>query len=234
MNNELRPTIMDNLRFATLTQVSMNRSIYPLVKRVFDCVLCVAILPLALIMIAMIACAIFVDSPGSVFFIQERVGQNGRRFRMVKFRTLRRDHDQLGSREFMIAFVNGQLEQRNTSEGIFKPVKKSEITRVGRLLRRTSLDELPQILNVLRGEMSLVGPRPNVPWEVEAYQEWHKERLRVLPGITGLAQVRGRSGISFDSIVKYDIQYVARQSLQLDLQILWWTFSSVMSGRGAG
>jgi lipopolysaccharide/colanic/teichoic acid biosynthesis glycosyltransferase len=234
MNNELRPTIMDDLRFAPLAQVSLNRSMYPLVKRVFDCAVCIAVLPLAVIMIAMIACAIYFDSPGPVFFVQERVGQNGRRFRMIKFRTLGRDHDQLGSREFMKAFVSGQLEQHDNGEGIFKPVKKSEITRVGRLLRRTSLDELPQIVNVLRGEMSLVGPRPNVPWEVEAYQEWHKERLRVLPGITGLAQVRGRSGISFDSIVKYDIQYVTQQSLQLDLQILWWTLSSVMSGRGAG
>jgi lipopolysaccharide/colanic/teichoic acid biosynthesis glycosyltransferase len=95
------------------------------------------------------------------------------------------------------------------------------------------LDELPQLVNVLRGEMSLVGPRPNVPWEFEEYRGWHKERLEVLPGITGLAQVRGRSGITFDSIVKYDIEYIERQSLAMDLTIMWWTAISVLFGTGA-
>jgi lipopolysaccharide/colanic/teichoic acid biosynthesis glycosyltransferase len=100
-------------------------------------------------------------------------------------------------------------------------------------LRKTSLDELPQILNVLRGEMSMVGPRPNVAWEVEAYRSWHHERLEVLPGITGLAQVRGRSAISFDHIVRNDIEYVEKQSLALDLKILWWTFVTVFHGTAA-
>jgi lipopolysaccharide/colanic/teichoic acid biosynthesis glycosyltransferase len=95
------------------------------------------------------------------------------------------------------------------------------------------LDELPQLINIFRGEMSLVGPRPNVPWEVEEYKGWHQERLEVLPGITGLAQVRGRSGIVFDEIVQYDIEYIEKQSLGLDLKILWWTFASVLMGRGA-
>jgi lipopolysaccharide/colanic/teichoic acid biosynthesis glycosyltransferase len=95
------------------------------------------------------------------------------------------------------------------------------------------LDELPQVFNVLKGEMSLVGPRPNVPWEVEEYWAWHHERLEVLPGITGLAQVRGRSGISFDRIVEYDIEYLEKQNLKLDLKVLWWTLSAVFLGRGA-
>ncbi len=115
----------------------------------------------------------------------------------------------------------------------YKPFSASQVTRVGRILRKTSLDELPQIFNVFRGEMSLVGPRPNVLWEVEEYQPWHHERLEVLPGITGLAQVKGRSAIQFDTIARYDIEYVEQQSLATDLRILWWTVSTVFQGIGA-
>jgi lipopolysaccharide/colanic/teichoic acid biosynthesis glycosyltransferase len=99
-------------------------------------------------------------------------------------------------------------------------------------LRKSSLDELPQIVNVFKGEMSLVGPRPNVPWEVANYQAWHNKRLAVLPGITGLAQVRGRSCNSFDRIVQYDIEYIEKQSLLMDLKILWWTIPCVLAARG--
>jgi lipopolysaccharide/colanic/teichoic acid biosynthesis glycosyltransferase len=129
--------------------------------------------------------------------------------------------------------VNGQVRSIEKETSIHKPIQASEMTRVGRLLRRTSLDELPQIINVLKGEMSLVGPRPNVPWEVEEYKEWHKERLEALPGITGLAQVRGRSDITFDAIAKHDIEYIQQQSLLLDLKILWWTVLSVILADGA-
>jgi lipopolysaccharide/colanic/teichoic acid biosynthesis glycosyltransferase len=104
---------------------------------------------------------------------------------------------------------------------------------MGRILRKTSLDELPQLISVLKGEMSLVGPRPNVTYEVEAYKEWHKQRLAVLPGLTGLAQVRGRSSIDFDTIVRYDLEYIEKQSLALDLRIIGETALSVFSGRGA-
>jgi lipopolysaccharide/colanic/teichoic acid biosynthesis glycosyltransferase len=120
---------------------------------------------------------------------------------------------------------------RNTR--VFKPIQAEQVTRVGRILRKTSLDEWPQIINVLRGEMSWVGPRPNVPWEVEEYRLWHHERLEVLPGITGLAQVRGRSGLTFDCIVKYDVEYLEKRSLALDIKILWWTFITVFCGTGA-
>ena len=133
----------------------------------------------------------------------------------------------------MKAFVNGEIGDDENGGAIYKPVRASQITRVGRILRKTSLDELPQLVNVLTGEMSLVGPRPNVSWEVEAYQGWHQERLEVLPGVTGLAQVRGRSGLTFDSIVRSDIEYIERRSLALDLKILWWTLISVFLGEGA-
>jgi len=211
-----------------------NRQRYGLAKRVLDIMLCLALMPLALVLMAVMALAIRLDSRGPILFIQERVGQGGRRFQMYKFRTLEHNSDDPASREFMKAFVSGQIgqEEPNPDRLPYKP--KARVTRVGRILRKTSLDELPQIFNVLRGEMSLVGPRPNVPWEVEAYQEWHKERLEVLPGITGLAQVRGRSSIPFDVIVSHDIEYIRQQSLKLDVQILWRTVRCVLSRRGSG
>jgi len=211
------------------------RRIYPSVKRALDVLTCLALVPFAFILIATICLVIYLDSPGPAFFIQERIGQSGRRFRMFKFRTMRHDIDHSATREFMRAFVAGKIGgDAAVGAQVFKPINQAHITRVGRILRKTSLDELPQILNVLRGEMSLVGPRPNVPWEVEAYQDWHKQRLNTRPGITGLAQVRGRSSINFDSIVRYDIEYIRKQSLKLDLQIIWWTVKSVVSRHGAG
>jgi lipopolysaccharide/colanic/teichoic acid biosynthesis glycosyltransferase len=170
---------------------------------------------------------------------------------------MRSDLDDSAHRAFMKAYVGGQIGgdgegSKNASlrrpalkapvngrfgdngdQRIYKPVQTSQLTRVGRILRKTSLDELPQILNVLKGEMSLVGPRPNVSWEVEEYRGWHCERLEVLPGITGLAQVRGRSGISFDRIVEYDIEYVEKQGPALDLKILAWTLITVLFGTAA-
>jgi lipopolysaccharide/colanic/teichoic acid biosynthesis glycosyltransferase len=152
---------------------------------------------------------------------------------MYKFRTMQHNLDDSHHRDFLKAFVNGRVGGDENGGALYKPFQASQITRVGRILRKTSLDELPQLINVLRGEMTLVGPRPNVPWEFEEYRGWHKERLEVLPGITGLAQVRGRSGITFDSIVKYDIEYIEKQSLAMDLKVLWWTAISVLFGTGA-
>jgi lipopolysaccharide/colanic/teichoic acid biosynthesis glycosyltransferase len=230
---------------------------YQIAKRVMDVTLCLLALPVALLFMAVCALLIRIDSPGPVIFIQERIGKGGRRFRMYKFRTMRHSLDDGSHRAFMKAYVNGQIGgngdgkddrfrgvliespanvkigTNGNGKSVYKPLRTSQVTRVGRILRRTSLDELPQIFNVLKGEMSMVGPRPNVPWEVEEYRGWHHERLEVLPGITGLAQVRGRSAISFDSIVEYDIEYVEKQSMKMDLKILWWTLSTVLLGTAA-
>jgi lipopolysaccharide/colanic/teichoic acid biosynthesis glycosyltransferase len=214
-------------------RVFLYRKGYQIAKRVMDVALCLLAMPLVLLLMAICALAILLDSPGPALFVQERIGKGERRFRMYKFRTMYHNLDDSHHRGFMKAFVNGEIGDGKNDGAIYKPVRASQITRVGRILRKTSLDELPQLINVLRGEMSLVGPRPNVPWEVEAYRSWHNERLEVLPGITGLAQVRGRSGLIFDSIVKYDIEYIERQSLALDLKILWWTLISLFFGRGA-
>jgi len=233
---------------------------YQTAKRVMDVALCLLALPVALPLMVICALVTCIDSPGPVLFIQDRIGKGGQRFRMYKFRTMQSDLDDGFHRTFMKAYINGQIVGGEDEDGVsdgfrcpavkasasvpsgdngkdfktYKPAKSSQLTRVGRILRRTSLDELPQIFNVLRGEMSLVGPRPNVSWEVEEYRIWHHERLEVLPGITGLAQVRGRSGLLFDRIVEYDIEYVEKRGLALDLKILWWTMITVVVGGGAG
>jgi lipopolysaccharide/colanic/teichoic acid biosynthesis glycosyltransferase len=140
-------------------------------------------------------------------------------------------------RAFMKSFVEGKItEVKDESDRAakFKPIHQKDITRIGRLLRKTSLDELPQIVNIIKGEMSLIGPRPNVPWEVEAYKPWHYDRLNTLPGITGLAQVMGRSDITFDNIARFDIRYVKNQELHIDFWILWQTVRAVIKGNGAG
>jgi lipopolysaccharide/colanic/teichoic acid biosynthesis glycosyltransferase len=228
-----------NLEQENISQerVEAKLNSYDLIKRIFDLAICIPGLILVLPIILLIAIAIRLDSPGSPFFIQERVGKGRRQFRMYKFRTMQNGaQNDPSALAFMQAYIAGEYREPNhdTQEKLFKPLQRDRITRMGRILRRTSLDELPQIFNVLRGEMSLIGPRPNIPWEVEEYQDWHYERLNVLPGITGLAQVHGRSSLPFEVIVKYDIEYVRKRSLKLDLRILWMTFTSVLSGNGAG
>lgn len=194
-------------------------------------------LPFILVVIGLIALAISLDSPGSPLFVQERVGMNGRRFKIYKFRSMWKNHNPQRDRSFMQDYISGKISLDDGRDGKvarFKPVRQEDLTRVGRFLRKTSLDELPQIFNVIRGEMSLIGPRPNVTWEVDAYLPWHYERLNVLPGITGLAQVMGRSDITFDQIARYDIRYARYQDLQMDFWILWQTVQIIFDRSGAG
>lgn len=198
-----------------------------------DIGVCLLTFPIALPLLALVAILIRLDTPGPVLFVQERVGRGGRLFRMYKFRTMPRDMDHSAERELMRAFVQAEKNQSAGSGPSPKPFEESQLTQTGRLLRRCSVDELPQLINVLKGDMSLVGPRPNVADEVDAYLPWHRRRLDVLPGITGLAQVRGRSSIEFDRIVEYDIEYIEGWTLLLDLKILFQTVPCVVSGRGA-
>ena len=214
-------------------RVFTHQAAYRLAKRVLDLAICVLILPLAIPIMLISALAICLDSPGPVIFIQDRIGLGGKRFRIYKFRTMKLNSDNRECREFMKSYIRGEMRADDENQQVYKPIKGDEIFWVGRILRRTSLDELPQLINVLRGEMSIIGPRPNVTWEVDAYRPWHHERLEVLPGITGLAQVRGRSSIDFTSLVRYDIEYVERQSLMLDLKILWLTLLVAVRGKGA-
>lgn len=210
-----------------------NRSSYNTIKRIIEVFICILAIPILAPLGLLIALVIRLDSPGPILFLQDRVGKNGKIFKILKFRTMYHNIDDSSHRAYMKKYISGQMKNGNESGEVFKPFKTNQVTVVGRILRKTSLDELPQLINVLRNEMSFIGPRPNVTWEVEAYSEWHAERLRVLPGITGLAQVRGRSKITFDEIVQHDLDYIENQSLKLDLQIMWWTIASVLFSRGA-
>jgi lipopolysaccharide/colanic/teichoic acid biosynthesis glycosyltransferase len=192
-------------------------------KRVMDLLVCLLSAPLILPLIAIIAVIVKFDSPGPVFFHQWRTGKHGRRFRMHKFRTMISDAE---ARKAEYAHLN-ELAWPD-----FKIRDDPRVTRVGRILRRLSLDELPQLLNVLKGEMSLVGPRPT-SFPPETYRLWHTARLDVAPGITGLSQISGRSKLDFDQRVKLDLAYIERASLWLDLCILLRTVVQIFVGYGA-
>jgi lipopolysaccharide/colanic/teichoic acid biosynthesis glycosyltransferase len=213
-------------------RVTPNKIIYQGIKRMLDILLCLLILPVGLPLMLISALAIYLNSPGPVFIDQIRIGKGGRLFRIYKFRTMKLDFNVQQNRAYMIAYVRGDLDCQEEGQEIFKPIQPNQVFRVGRLLRKTSLDELPQIINIFKGEMSIVGPRPNVPWEVGAYRPWHHERLEVLPGVTGLAQVYGRSCLDFDTLVRKDVEYIENRSLTLDLKILWWTAKIVMRCTG--
>jgi lipopolysaccharide/colanic/teichoic acid biosynthesis glycosyltransferase len=184
-----------------------------------------------------VAAAIKLTSRGPVLFQQKRIGQLGTPFTFLKFRSMYTNNDSSEHKEYVRQLIAGQAEKKaanGSGEGVFKLTNDPRITPVGRILRRSSLDELPQLINVLRGEMSLVGPRPPVPYEVEAYATWHRRRLlEAKPGITGLWQVEGRSRVEFDDMVRLDLRYARDCSPLLDLKILLQTPKAVMSGDGA-
>lgn len=186
---------------------------------------------------AAIAVAIKLDSKGPVFFRQKRVGQYGTVFSFLKFRSMTVECDAGVHKEYIKRFISGETgtEQLDAKgKKVFKIAQDKRVTRVGGFLRRTSLDELPQVLNVLAGKMSFVGPRPPLPYELEAYHAWHRRRIfEAKPGITGLWQVMGRSRLKFDDMVRLDLQYARNRSLWLDLKILARTPGAVFSGEGA-
>jgi exopolysaccharide biosynthesis polyprenyl glycosylphosphotransferase len=196
-----------------------------LVKRAIDIALAGATLPVLLPLFALIALAITLDSRGPVFFVQERVGLHKRRFRMLKFRTMVAGADRMQT----------QVEHLNQAQGpIFKIANDPRITRVGRLLRRSSLDELPQILHVLTGQMSLVGPRPMSLRDVDRFDQGiQRKRFSVKPGLTCLWQVSGRSNLPFSEWLRLDLDYIQRWSLGLDVRILFRTIPAVLTARGA-
>jgi len=200
-----------------------RRPVYRAGKRLFDVVASVALLPLVLPLLALCYLAVRLDSPGPAVFTQLRTGLHGARFRMLKFRTMVQNAEEL----------KASLQHLNIlPPPDFKIIDDPRITRVGKFLRKTSLDELPQILNVIRGDMSLVGPRPT-SFAASTYDLWHTERLEVKPGITGLWQVNGRNSMTFDERLRLDIDYVRNMSFALDVKILAQTVTSVASGAGA-
>ncbi len=209
---------------------------FSITKRTMDIVGSLLMLVLFAPVFLVLAAAVKVTSKGPIFFRQQRVGQYGKPFTFLKFRSMYVDNDSNIHREYVTQLIADQAQQQVTKngDGVYKLTNDKRITAVGWILRRTSLDELPQFLNVLRGEMSLVGPRPAIPYEVAAYQTWHRRRvLEVKPGITGLWQVNGRGRVKFDEMVRLDIRYAKNWSPWLDLKILLQTPRAVVVGEGS-
>jgi lipopolysaccharide/colanic/teichoic acid biosynthesis glycosyltransferase len=203
-------------------------------KRFTDISLAASALVIFAPVFAVIAALIKLSSPGPVIYRQERLGYGGKRFKLYKFRSMKSNCETGSHKDFVLALIKGSPTDSRADTGIYKIVNDPRITRIGQILRKTSLDELPQLFNVLKGEMSLVGPRPPIPYEAEAYAPWHRRRLlEAIPGITGLWQIEGRSQTSFDDMVRMDIRYSTSWSLWLDIKLLFKTPVSVFIGKGA-
>lgn len=210
---------------------------FRVIKRVMDVVGSLAALIFLSPVFLIIAVAIKATSKGPMLFRQRRIGQYGKSFVFLKFRSMFAGNNASIHREYVKQLISGNAEKHPSNgngEGVYKLTKDPRVTRVGAFLRKTSLDELPQFINVLKGEMSLVGPRPPVPYEVESYDVWHRRRLlEAKPGITGLWQVNGRSRVKFDDMVRLDLQYARTWSPWMDLKILLRTPGAVVLGEGA-
>lgn len=213
-------------------------------KRCVDIILAGLLLILLLPALLLIALLIKLDSPGPIIFRQERVGAKQQRFgrkavwstrnfTFYKFRSMVQSADSSAHEAYIRDFVNGSAQACEENGGKFKLTNDPRVTRVGRILRKASLDELPQLFNVLKGDMSLVGPRPVPPYEVACYRNGDHRRLAALPGITGLWQVNGRCQVPFEEMIEMDLEYIRTASVWLDLKILFLTIPAVLSGRGA-
>ncbi len=205
-------------------------------KRVLDVLITLLFLPMLCLVMLVVALFIRLDSEGPVFYRQKRVGQDGVEFDMLKFRSMYINNDDAIHREAVKRYMNGDRlsDHSGAVSTLYKLVDDPRVTRVGRFIRKTSIDEFPQFINVLRGEMSLVGPRPPLPYEVENYSEYDCLRLRGKPGLTCTWQVYGRSRVTFDQMVEMDIAYLQKQSIWQDLKLIVLTIPVMISGCGGG
>jgi exopolysaccharide biosynthesis polyprenyl glycosylphosphotransferase len=223
--------------YPDLSQREDRRKLSRIMKRTMDIVGAALALAFFSPVFLVIAIAVKASSKGPVFFRQRRVGQHGNAFVFLKFRSMHANNDALVHKQYVQRLIAGKADanpSNGNGQGVYKLTKDTRITRVGAFLRKTSLDELPQFLNVLKGDMSLVGPRPPIPYEVEAYDIWHRRRLlEAKPGITGLWQVSGRSRVKFDDMVRLDLQYARHWSPWMDIKILLRTPGAVLLGEGA-
>jgi len=223
--------------YPDLTSPGNRRRSLLIVKRIIDIAGSALALILCSPLFVAIALAIKVSSKGSVLFRQQRIGQYGKLFTFLKFRSMYVNNDDFVHQKFVTELISSESKDKSPGkdgDGVYKLKDDKRITGVGRFLRRTSLDELPQLFNVLQGEMSLVGPRPAIPYELAAYQTWHRRRvLETKPGITGVWQVTGRSRVKFDEMVRMDLRYALAWSPWLDVKILLRTPFAVIRGSGA-
>ncbi len=206
----------------------MGRGDQEFLKRLFDITAAYALILVLSPVMLLIALGVKITSKGPVFFRQKRLGKEGKPFTFLKFRSMYDNSESGIHEEFVKEYIKGGVGGK-----VFKLTKDPRVTPFGYILRRTSLDELPQLFNVLKGDMSIVGPRPPLPYEVEHYEEWHRERLSVKPGITGLWQVMGRSSVGFDELVRYDLEYIRKHNFIFDVLIMFRTFWVVISMKGA-
>lgn len=206
---------------------------YLRIKHILDIVFSLLILVPLCMVVAIVALLIRLDSPGPIFFRQRRVGKNGVEFNMLKFRSMYVHSDDSIHRDAIEKYMNGEkISDGTTTALLYKRADDPRITKVGRFLRKTSIDELPQFFNVLRGEMTLVGPRPPLPYEVERYSSRDLLRLSGKPGLTGIWQVYGRSAVTFQSMIEMDIEYLRKQSIKDDLKLIALTIPVMIQGRG--
>lgn len=243
--------ISSNPQTMVFVREDKNRLSYHIAKRLMD----VTIVSLSLIVLAplmlLLALLVKLDSSGPAIFVQKRIGArrcfDGKNyyweqvpFRIYKFRTMKVDSKANLHFEFMKAYINGDeaalarvRAKQKAEKDKYKLTNDPRVTKIGSFLRKTSLDELPQLINVLKGEMSLVGPRPPISYEVEMYKPWHHQRLEAVQGITGLWQVEGRSSTTFDEMVKLDLDYIEKQSLWVDIKLMVVTVPAALKGKGA-
>ncbi len=207
-----------------------NNLLFSVYKRVFDFAAAAAALLILAIPLLIVAALIKYTSKGPVFFRTKRIGKDGKPFEFYKFRTMYLNNDDSIHREFVSEFIRQNSDEKK--RGINKIIDDPRVTRIGKFLRKTSLDELPQLFNVLRGEMSLVGPRPCLPYEWEQYDEWHRRRFSIIPGCTGLWQVSGRSAVNFNDMVILDLFYIDNMSPLLDLKIIFRTIPVMLLAKG--
>jgi exopolysaccharide biosynthesis polyprenyl glycosylphosphotransferase len=224
--------LIDEAIYPDLREPNLITRLSRLAKRALDVVVSLIAIILFSPLFTLISVAVKLTSKGPILFRQERVGQYGQRFLFLKFRSMKCGSNSHIHQEYVKQFISGTIAKE---QGVtYKITQDPRLTRIGGFLRKSSLDELPQLINVLKGEMSLVGPRPAIPYEIDFYQMWHRTRfLEVKPGITGLWQVTGRSKTTFDDMVRLDLRYVKQWSFWLDIQILLRTPQAVFSGEGA-
>jgi lipopolysaccharide/colanic/teichoic acid biosynthesis glycosyltransferase len=222
----------NHIHYPDITRPNRSKQKWgPVLKRSVDIIGSLTALLLFMPMFLIVAVLVKLTSRGPILFCQKRVGRYGKEFTFYKFRTMSTDNDPRIHQEYVAKLIAGDVSR---STGVYKLVNDPRITPLGRFLRKSSLDELPQFFNVLKNDMSLVGPRPPLPYEFERYRTWHKRRvLELKPGLTGLWQVEGRSRTTFDEMVRMDLRYAIQQSFWFDLKILLQTPTAMFSGRGA-
>ena len=222
-----------DLSVKSVTSTQWKQSNYfTLLKPVLDYFIAIILLILASPMFLIFAIGIKLYSLGPVFYYQKRIGKDGKPFRMIKFRSMRVNADTTPHKEYVQSLIRQNTRPRDLGKDTLKLEADPRITGLGKILRSFGLDELPQLINVLKGEMSIVGPRPSLDYELEVYEDWHKNRLAVLPGITGVWQVTAHNAVSFNEMVQIDLDYIQKASLWLDLKVMLLTPIEMLKKKG--